>query len=156
MAVISRVSLIKGGWVAGGSGDGKVATGLQTPRGTPSSNHMPNQSQTTTEYGANVWEMIWVHAILLKLQRSLIICTGFSVFCIAKIKPVQKSRLGYLLLLLINYLYEIIILYTWLCNYQPSDDITKYKSKGHIIVDIHTQYCVGLAGLYIIISTTGS
>ena len=40
---------------------------------------------------------------------------------------------------------------------QTLDDITKYKSKGHIIVDMHTnRYFVGLAGLYTIMSTVGS
>ena len=61
MAVISGVALIKSGWMVGGGGGGRGATGLQlkkTPRGTPSSSHIPNkpphQSQTTTEDKANV------------------------------------------------------------------------------------------------------
>ena len=91
-----------GAYKGSAGGSGRVATGPQlekTPRGIPSYSHMPNkpshqsqttrrhpESQTTTEDEANAWETIWVHAILLKSppQRSLTICTGFSVFHMAK------------------------------------------------------------------------
>ena len=59
MAVISRVALIKGGWVVGvWEGGNRALVRKKTPRGTHSCNHMPNKplhlSQTTTEDEANM------------------------------------------------------------------------------------------------------
>ena len=71
-------------------------------------NKPPHESQTTTEDKANMQETIWVHAVPLKPpQRSLTVCTGFSVFCMAKKKPCGKADLA---ISCYHCVYECIIL----------------------------------------------